>query len=822
MEPTPCVAARPWSWPVQVSRGPGGGRTSVAGVPDQRDPASVPVLLVDSDSAVAELAAALDTAERAAADTETPVVGAGVGPLRVLSVAVVDRAGQERAFVVDARDVSPACLGAVLVGRTFDAWNASFDARVLEEALGPCMRPPPTWWDGQLADALLHQGQSGFGFYHGLAWATERFLGVSADGKGTTQLSFTAADDLTDSQIAYAAADAVETLWVGRELRRELADAGLSTVADLEMGARPFLDRMQRSGIPVDWEAWRTELDQLEADRRTALTRLAELTGGGQGTLFSDDLEPAWNPLSERDLRDQMNQHQPERVRAWSRRYADSERLLLPTDPIRHDVLVELGGELAEAVLDYRDAAKVLSTYGDSLQEWADTDGRLHPEYLQVVGTNTGRLASRNPNAQNLTPRLERHIRPGPGRVLAHADLSQAELRFLAQVTGDEALRQAFASGRDVHVSTAAQMFGVNMEDMATTDPTRWARLRAQAKTINFGIVYGQRGRALARSLTHSGVDTSDDEGRGLLEAWLEAHPRVAAWAEGRDEIIERLAADPGPVDWETTLELQRRFRDVAEIRRAFRREHRRWPDASEVAELMDDIDEATATWVLGHHEAVVLRPGGERLTFASRTVAGRRQQFDVRTDRVLLVAAVAAARAEGTTASRVRELITGRTGMPFLEAGQVRSAEALEKLFEDRRVRRAYIDELGRVAGEAVRRELLDQALSERLRALANAYRNAPIQGGVADVMLAAFATLQHTLVPGDGDGVGLDVRPVQTVHDSVVVECDLSAGLAVAGRLKEALEGAMARFCPDVVAYADADVRTSLSDRDVIARIR
>ena len=801
-------------------------------MPDPRDPASVPVLVIDSDVAVAELVDALDSAERAAADTETPVVGAGIGPLRVLSVAVVDGHGAERAFVVDARDVSPACLGAALAGRTFDAWNASFDARVLEDALGTWMCPPPGWWDGQLADALLHQGQSGFGFYHGLAWATERYLGLRVDGKGTTQLSFTTTDDLTAAQVAYAAADAVETLWVGGELRRGLAEAGLDTVAGLEMAARPFLDRMQRNGIPVDWDAWRAELDQLEAERRAALTRLADLTGGGQGTLFSDDVEPAWNPLSERDIREQMNVHQPDRVRAWSRRYADRERLLASTDPIRRNVLIEIGGDLAEAVLAYRDAAKVLSTYGETLQGWADSDGRLHPEYLQVVGTNTGRLASRNPNAQNLTPRLAPHVRPGPGRVLAHADLSQAELRFLAQVTGDEALIEAFATGLDVHVATAAQMFGVDMEGLATADPTRWARLRAQAKTINFGIVYGQRGRALARSLSQSGVDTSDDEGRGLLDAWLEAHPRVAAWATDRDEVIERLAADPGPVDWESTLELQRRFRDIAEVRHQFRRQHLRWPDAAEVAELIDDVDESTATWVLGHHEAVVLRPGGERLTFASRTVAGRRQQFDVRTDRVLLSAAVAAARAEGTTASRVREAMTGRTGMPFLEAGQVRSVEALEKLFEDRRVRRAYVEELGRVGGAGVLRELLEGALSERLRALANAYRNAPIQGGVADVMLAAFATLHDTLGPGgaggdaaggdDVGGPGDEVRPVQTVHDSVVVECAQSAGSAVAGQLKEALEGAMARFCPDVVAHADADVRTSLSDGDVIVRIR
>jgi DNA polymerase I-like protein with 3'-5' exonuclease and polymerase domains len=783
-------------------------------VPHRPDPASVPVTVVGSDEGLPELSAALDGAAEAAADTETPVVGEGVGALRVVSVAVTDRHG-ERAFVVDARDVTAAALGRTLAGRCFDAWNAGFDARVLAEALGASLDPQPTWWDGQLADALLHQGQSGFGFYHGLAWATERYLGLASAGKGTTQLSFDSDSDLSATQIAYAAADAVETMWVSRRLRRELVTAGLTEVADLEMSARPFLERMERNGIPVDWPAWRAELEGIDAASRAALTRMAELTGGGQASLFSSDLEPSWNPLSERDLREQLNQRHPDRVRAWSRRVLGTERLLLPTDPIRQDVLVEIGGELAESVLTYRDAAKVLSTYGESLQQWADGDGRMHPEYLQVVGTNTGRLASRNPNAQNLTPRLKPFVRPGPGLVLAYADLSQAELGYLAQVTGDESLRDAFATGRDVHVATAGQMFGVDMEELARSDPSRWARLRAQAKTINFGIVYGQRGRALARSLSLSGVETTEEEGRRLLESWLESHPRVAAWAAERDDVIERLAADPGAVDWDATLELHRLHRAVTEVRIGYRRRHRRWPDPAEVAEEVDGLDVPTAAWVMSHHDAVVLRPDGARLGFESRTLAGRRQQFDVRTERVLLAAAVTAARAEGTTASTVRTAMTERTGMPFLEAGQVRSAEALEKLFEDRRVRRGYVEELGRVGGHHLLVELLDRALSDRIRALANAYRNAPIQGGVADAMLAAFAVLQGALPDEAG------IRPVQTVHDSVVAECEQTRGLEVAAILKEALEEGMRRFCPDVAARATADVRTSLADSDVIASV-
>ena len=115
--------------------------------------------------------------------------------------------------------------------------------------------------------------------------------------------------------------------------------------------------------------------------------------------------------------------------------------------------------------------ADLLRELGDQLALTAahflwhlDDDGRVRPEYLQVVGTNTGRLASRHPNAQNLSPRMKPYFRPAdPDRVFVYSDLSQAELRFVAQVSADEALRQAFVDGVDIHVATAEAMFGEDM-----------------------------------------------------------------------------------------------------------------------------------------------------------------------------------------------------------------------------------------------------------------------------------------------------------------------------------------------------------------------
>ncbi|MFW2380734.1 MAG: hypothetical protein ACN4GZ_03170, partial [Acidimicrobiales bacterium] len=179
------------------------------------DPASVPLRFITEPGELTHLRNALVGASRVAIDTEVPIDGPGRGELRVMSVAIRDLDGSESSFVVDVRDLDAHELAPVLTGIHADAWNANFDARVLDNAVWGTSDTTTDllWWDAQLGDALLHQGRSGFTWFHGLAWAASHYLGFEAQGKGTTQLSYTASDDLTDDQIRYAAADAVETLW---------------------------------------------------------------------------------------------------------------------------------------------------------------------------------------------------------------------------------------------------------------------------------------------------------------------------------------------------------------------------------------------------------------------------------------------------------------------------------------------------------------------------------------------------------------------------------------------------------------------------------
>lgn len=792
-----------------------------------RNPSEVPCTFVNKPAQLDDVERCLRDAERIAIDTEVPIGGAKAGEMRVMSIAARGREGVERAFVVDVRDLDALLLAPVLDGVTADAWNANFDARVVDAAVWKSVDTTPslTWWDAQLADALIHQGRSGVGWYHGLAWATEHYLGIRAEGKGTVQLSYTAFDDLTADQISYAAADAVETLWVSDAIRAEVTAAGLEEICEIENQARPFLDQMERSGLAFDWDGWQAELDLIKTQNREVIGELASLTGGGQGTLFDEVIEPTWNPASDHQVRDALNRWSTEQVLAWTKLRHGKARQLSDLDSVTASVLREIGGELCQALLGFRNTSKILSTYGESIREHLHDDGRLRPQYLQVVGTNTGRLASRNPNAQNFTPRMKPFFRPGGSvssdRVFVHADLSQAELRYLAQVADDAPLRAAFARGDDVHASTAASMFGFDPATLKAEDPERFRHLRQIAKALNFGIAYGSGAAALARSLSAEGSPTTGDEAAELLAQYRLTYPGTAAWAKARVAEIKSVRAETTSIDWNLTMRLGRGFSRVAEIRRTFRKTQNRWPSAAEILELHPDRPSARSLsedlleeiqWLLNYSAPVALTAAGEPFAFSSRTLSGRRQQFNLHLDRLLLRAVVEAVRGESSELIGVRSRFEIEHGIVLHTRGKDLLDGELERRFDDRSLRRRYMETVARELGDDAAREFLQQAARERVSAMVNAWRNAPIQGGVADIMLAAYADMHDRLQRFP------TATPVQTVHDSVVIECDRSDAPQLVVEVRGALEEASLRFCPDVVPAADVDIRTSLAEADII----
>ncbi|MDA7966239.1 DNA polymerase, partial [Ruegeria sp.] len=192
------------------------------------------------------------------------------------------------------------------------------------------------------------------------------------------------------------------------------------------------------------------------------------------------------------------------------------------------DILEDLATEheLPRRVLDWRQLSKLKSTYTDALQTHINPDtGRVHTSY-SITGASTGRLASTDPNLQNIPVRTEegRRIREAfiaePGNVLVSLDYSQIELRILAHIADISTLKQAFSDGLDIHAMTASEMFDVPLDEM-TPD------IRRQAKAINFGVIYGISGFGLARNLRIPRA-----EAQGFIDRYFERFPGIRTYMD--------------------------------------------------------------------------------------------------------------------------------------------------------------------------------------------------------------------------------------------------------------------------------------------------
>lgn len=192
------------------------------------------------------------------------------------------------------------------------------------------------------------------------------------------------------------------------------------------------------------------------------------------------------------------------------------------------DVLEKLAVEypLVSKILEYRQLAKLKSTYADGLANFIEEDGRIHTTFQQTV-TATGRLSSTDPNLQNIPIRMElgRMIRkvflPKDGYVFVDADYSQIELRILAHMSGDEMLIQAYREAQDIHRMTASQVFHTPFEEVTDLQ-------RRNAKAVNFGIVYGISSFGLSQDLS-----ISKKEAQEYIERYFESYPKIKEFLDG-------------------------------------------------------------------------------------------------------------------------------------------------------------------------------------------------------------------------------------------------------------------------------------------------
>ncbi len=354
---------------------------------------------------------------------------------------------------------------------------------------------------------------------HGMDTLSERYLGHTPIpikdllGSGKSQITFDRVP--IDQAVKYAAEDAEITLRLWLMFKPQLHQVKVTRVYEtMERPLVPVLAQMERNGIKVD---------------RDTLSRMSNAFSQKMAGLEDEIYELAgrkFNVGSPKQLGeilfDEMALEGGKRGKTGA--YATGA-----------DVLEDLATEheLPRRVLDWRQLSKLKSTYTDALQDHINKDtGRVHTSY-SIAGANTGRLASTDPNLQNIPIRSEegRRIREAfvaeQGKTLVALDYSQIELRILAHIADIEALKQAFRDGQDIHAATASEMFNVPLEDM-TPD------VRRQAKAINFGVIYGISGFGLARNLRIPRA-----EAQGFIDRYFERFPGIRAYMDATTDFAK-------------------------------------------------------------------------------------------------------------------------------------------------------------------------------------------------------------------------------------------------------------------------------------------
>ncbi|HEZ6142812.1 TPA: DNA polymerase I [Neisseria meningitidis] len=352
---------------------------------------------------------------------------------------------------------------------------------------------------------------------HGLDELSERWLGLetityeSLCGKSAKQIGF--ADVAIGPATEYAAQDADFALRLEAHLRAQMDDKQLEMYEKMELPVAQVLFEMERVGVQID----RAELARQSAELGAELVKLEQEAYAAAGQPF--------NLNSPKQLQEIL-----------------FDKMGIPTKGLKKTakggistneaVLEQLAPDypLPKIILQNRSLAKLKSTYTDKLPEMiSPRDNRVHTTYAQAVAI-TGRLASNNPNLQNIPirtaegRRVRRAFTAPPGSVIVSADYSQIELRIMAHLSGDKTLIAAFQNGEDVHRRTAAEVFGTAPENVSSEQ-------RRYAKTINFGLIYGMGQYGLAKSL---GIDNLS--AKNFIDRYFARYPGVAEYMQRTKE----------------------------------------------------------------------------------------------------------------------------------------------------------------------------------------------------------------------------------------------------------------------------------------------
>ena len=508
-----------------------GGKTEQATETEASAPAAFEAVLLDNEAKLQEVLETIPADAIVAFDTETSGLDTRTAKLVGFSFAFEE----DRAYYVPVAHsylgVGPQVEAAAaeaairkLMKHRVVGQNLKFDLSLLYNRLGLERIEPEA--DTMILAWLLDPGSR-----VGLDALMQKFLGYTMKSfKETVKKG----EDFSSVALEEAAFYAAEDAWATRKLYfrlRELFEKGglehlLKEAKEVEFPFINVLIAMETLGIRVDT----SHLQRLGEELRRELARLTEEIHALAGTEFNiKSTQQLGNVLF-----GTLGLKGGKKTKTG---YSTNE-----------SVLRGLIGEhpIVEKILEYREHQKMLSTYVDPLLKLAAKDPRqrIHTTFIQT-GTATGRLASKDPNLQNIPVRSElgRRVRRAfvaeEGFRLISIDYSQIELRLLAHFSGDAALREAFAEDQDIHMATAIKLFG----------PEEAAAKRNFAKSINFGLLYGMGSRRLADEL---GISTR--EAKAIIDAYFSAFPTVKSYLES----IQEQAKERGYV--ETLLGRRRVF----------------------------------------------------------------------------------------------------------------------------------------------------------------------------------------------------------------------------------------------------------------------
>jgi len=390
--------------------------------------------------------------------------------------------------------------------------NMKYDAKIMAR-LGISVAPID---DTMLMSYAMNAGLHG----HGMDTLAERYLGHTPIpikdllGSGKSQITFDRVP--IDKAVPYAAEDAEVTLRLWQMFKPQLHQTKVTRVYEsMERPLVPVLAKMEMAGIKVDRDTLSRMYNAFSQKMAGLEDEIYELVGRKFNVGSPKQLGEI--------LFDEMGLEGGKRGKTGA--YATGA-----------DVLEDLATEheLPRRVLDWRQLSKLKSTYTDALQDHINREtGRVHTSY-SIAGANTGRLASTDPNLQNIPIRTEegRRIREAfvaeDGKTLVALDYSQIELRILAHIADIQALKDAFKEGQDIHAATASEMFNVPLDEM-TPD------VRRQAKAINFGVIYGISGFGLARNLRIPRA-----EAQGFIDRYFERFPGIKAYMDDTTEFAKK------------------------------------------------------------------------------------------------------------------------------------------------------------------------------------------------------------------------------------------------------------------------------------------